>query len=197
MSPESAPTFFIIGTSNKDTWHTTRVFDLTYFWRSQRSKFKTAPLVCTFRFNLTQNITLWEHVARHHLCFYQISAQSDFKLTVIPMVQLIILVVLWLTPTPLFLWCVGGCGCAFGNGQGNVANQRMNHLGTFSFIHVVYRYRQIQDILPCHLICLEIVSDVGAIRRPVWNDDVSKNDHCYEEGRMKLVAEFWCYQTPS
>jgi hypothetical protein len=41
---------FIIGTSNKGTWHNPRVFDLTYFWRSKRSKFKTAPLVGTFRY---------------------------------------------------------------------------------------------------------------------------------------------------
>jgi hypothetical protein len=47
------------------------------FWRSQRSKFKTAPVFARF-------ITIWplEHsnlVSRHHLPFYQISAQSDFK----------------------------------------------------------------------------------------------------------------------
>jgi hypothetical protein len=30
---------FVIGISSKDTWHNTRVFDLTYFSRSHRSKF--------------------------------------------------------------------------------------------------------------------------------------------------------------
>jgi hypothetical protein len=54
----------IIVTSNKATWHNTRDFDLTYFWRSQRSKFKMAPLVGTFRYYFTLNIlTLWEHVS--------------------------------------------------------------------------------------------------------------------------------------
>jgi hypothetical protein len=33
------PLIFIRGISSKDTWHNTRVFDLTYFWRSQRSNF--------------------------------------------------------------------------------------------------------------------------------------------------------------
>jgi hypothetical protein len=40
-------------TFHKDTWHYTQVFYLTYFWRSQRSKFKTAPLVGTFRYYFT------------------------------------------------------------------------------------------------------------------------------------------------
>jgi hypothetical protein len=39
--------FFIIGTCSKDTWQN------THFSRSQRSKFKTAPLVGTFRYYLT------------------------------------------------------------------------------------------------------------------------------------------------
>jgi hypothetical protein len=48
----------IIGISNKDTWHNTHVFDLTYFWRSQRSKFN-GTVIGMFR--------------------YRISARSDFK----------------------------------------------------------------------------------------------------------------------
>jgi hypothetical protein len=47
------------------------------FWRSQRSKFKTAPIWARF-------ITIWPRtysnlVSRHHLHFYRISARSDFK----------------------------------------------------------------------------------------------------------------------
>jgi hypothetical protein len=63
----------IIGrpTSNKDTYHNIRVFDLTnYFWRSQRSKFKTAPLA-SWHVSLLFDL--------YCLRFYQISARSDFK----------------------------------------------------------------------------------------------------------------------
>jgi hypothetical protein len=71
----------------KDTWHTgnTWVFDLTYFWRSQRSKFKMAPLAGTFHYYnyLTKNILtlclVCEHISSHHLRFYQTSARSEFK----------------------------------------------------------------------------------------------------------------------
>jgi hypothetical protein len=43
---------FIIGMSNinKYKWHSSQVFVLTYFWRSQRSKLKMPPLVGTFRY---------------------------------------------------------------------------------------------------------------------------------------------------
>jgi hypothetical protein len=34
----------VMGTSNKDTWHDTQVFDLTYFSRSQKLKFEK-PLI--------------------------------------------------------------------------------------------------------------------------------------------------------
>jgi hypothetical protein len=54
----------IIGTSNKDTWHNTWVFDLTYFSRSQRSKFETKYEVDVFCYYLTWKVlTLHEHVS--------------------------------------------------------------------------------------------------------------------------------------
>jgi hypothetical protein len=58
----------IIGTSNS-RWHSTRVFDLIYFWRSQWSKFKTTPLLPRF-------VTIWPrtgyscmniYIYMHHL----------------------------------------------------------------------------------------------------------------------------------
>jgi hypothetical protein len=72
--------FFIIGMSNKDTWHNTTVFYLTYFSRSQRSKFETNYEVDIFCYYLTWKVlALHERVSRHHLRFYKILAQSDFK----------------------------------------------------------------------------------------------------------------------
>jgi hypothetical protein len=44
---------FLSSTSNKDTWHNTPVFYLTYFSRSQRSKFKTNYEVEVFCYYLT------------------------------------------------------------------------------------------------------------------------------------------------
>jgi hypothetical protein len=71
---------FIIGSSNKHTWHNTPVFDLTYFSRSQWSKFETNYEVDIFCYDLTWKVlTLDERVSRHYLRFYQILAQSDFK----------------------------------------------------------------------------------------------------------------------
>jgi hypothetical protein len=42
----------IIGKYNKDTWHNIGFFYLTYFWKSQRSRFKTLPLLARF-------VTIW------------------------------------------------------------------------------------------------------------------------------------------
>jgi hypothetical protein len=68
------------GVSNKNTSHITRVLDLTYFSRLQRSKFETKYEVDVFCYYLTWKVLTWhDHVSRHHLRFYQISAQSDFK----------------------------------------------------------------------------------------------------------------------
>jgi hypothetical protein len=56
-----------MGISNRYAWHITRVFDLTYFWRSQRSKFKMSQLVCTFLFNLEgQYYSCWIGVVDLH-----------------------------------------------------------------------------------------------------------------------------------
>jgi hypothetical protein len=51
------PQIFIRGVSSKDAWHNTRVFDLTYLWRSQRSKFEMALLVGTFYYYLTRTFS--------------------------------------------------------------------------------------------------------------------------------------------
>jgi hypothetical protein len=50
----------IIGTSSKDTWHNTRDSDLTYFSRSQRSKFKILHWLARF-------VTIWP---RMFVCIY-------------------------------------------------------------------------------------------------------------------------------
>jgi hypothetical protein len=56
------------------------VFDLTYFSRSQRSKFETNYEVDIFCYYMTwKDLTLHERISWHHLHFYQISGQSDFK----------------------------------------------------------------------------------------------------------------------
>jgi hypothetical protein len=71
---------FIIGTSNKDTWHNAWVFDLTYFLKVAEVKVQNSTNIGTFHYYLTWNIlTLCEHVSEHHLPFNQISARSDFK----------------------------------------------------------------------------------------------------------------------
>jgi hypothetical protein len=62
-----------IGTSNKDTWHSTHVFDLTYFWRSQvKVQNSTFSRHVSLLFDLDHSNLVWT-------CFYQISAQSDYK----------------------------------------------------------------------------------------------------------------------
>jgi hypothetical protein len=63
-----------------DSGHSSPVFDLTYFSRSQRSKFEINYEVNVFCYYLTWKVlTLHERVSRHHLCFYPILAQSDFE----------------------------------------------------------------------------------------------------------------------
>jgi hypothetical protein len=81
---------FIMGTStcNKDTWHDTQVFDLTYmyFLKVTGVKVQNSTNIGMFHYScyyLTWHawniLTLCEHVSRHHLPFNQISAWSDFK----------------------------------------------------------------------------------------------------------------------
>jgi hypothetical protein len=62
--------------SEFNTWHNTPVFYLTYFSRSQRSKFETNYEVDLFCYFLTWKVlTLHERVSRHHLHFSPIRLQ--------------------------------------------------------------------------------------------------------------------------
>jgi hypothetical protein len=82
---------FVIGTSNKDTWHNPRFLfwptfqgnsgqSLPTFQGIQRSEFKTNYEVYVFCYYLTWKVLiLCEHLSRLCLHFYQISSQSDFK----------------------------------------------------------------------------------------------------------------------
>jgi hypothetical protein len=44
---------FIIVASNKDTWHDTQVFDLTYFFKGTEVKVQNGTNIGTFRYYLT------------------------------------------------------------------------------------------------------------------------------------------------
>jgi hypothetical protein len=81
---------FILGTSNNDTWHNTQVYDLTYFWRSQRSKFKMALLVGMFRLNQLQIFILgtsindaWHNTQVYDLTYLWRSQRSKFKMALL------------------------------------------------------------------------------------------------------------------
>ena len=70
----------MVGTPSKDTSHIVRVFDLTYFARSQRSKFKITLSGGTFCCYLIQRVLIWcGGESKYPLCVRQISAGSDFK----------------------------------------------------------------------------------------------------------------------
>jgi hypothetical protein len=62
----------IKGISNKDTWHDTHVFDLTFFWSSQRSKHFVTIWPRMF-------VPLCEYLSTCHLHLYQILVRTDFK----------------------------------------------------------------------------------------------------------------------
>jgi hypothetical protein len=63
---------FIIGISNKYAWHNTQVFDLTYFCRWQRSKFKRHVLLL---FDLE-----YSNIVLIGLHFYQVSTRIGLQI---------------------------------------------------------------------------------------------------------------------